>query len=126
MKRFFYAFVCLFASFALTTVIALEMEPESEQFYVVQGIFAELAIEAVTCQVEDPVINFACGQFEGDLARFQAQLDNHINEALPGLFLALDWFENGETIVRDYRSAAGKYLFGYNPGGFIVIAFTPR
>ena len=129
MKRFFPTFVLALALFSLSffaTVTAKEMAADSEQFYVVQGLFAELGIETVACELEDPDINFACGQFTGDLPTFQAQIDGYVNDELPGLFLALAWFSSGETTVQDYRSAGGRYLIAYNPGGFVVVAFTPR
>jgi hypothetical protein len=110
----------------LNLAFAVDMVSPSEQFYVAQGLFNELKIEAATCDVQDDLVNFACGQFNGDAATFQAQANTYITQNLPGLYLALDWFQNGQGIARDYRSAKGRYLFGYNPGGYVVIAFIPK
>ena len=128
MKRVFYFLFTLGSlSFgALNLGAALEMTPDSEQFYVAQGLFADLGIEAVPCGLEDPTINFACGQYAGELPAFQEGVNSYVQGELPGLFLALAWFKSGETTVQDYRSAGGRYLIGFNPGGFVVIAFTPR
>jgi hypothetical protein len=110
----------------LNSVLAVDMVSPSEQFYVTQGLFGELNIETVSCDVEDGLVNFACGQFQSDAATFQQSLDAYITKNLPGLYLAMDWFQNGPSIARDYRSAKGRYLFSYNPGGYIVVAFIPK
>lgn len=105
---------------------AVDMLASSEQFYVAQGLFNQLKIETTTCEIQDDLINFACGQFNGDAATFQEQTNSYVTQNLPGLYLALDWFQNGSGIARDYRSSKGRYLFGYNPGGYVVIAFIPK
>lgn len=110
----------------LHVVLAVDMVNPSEQYYVTQGLFGELGVKTVNCQLEDAVVNFACGQFTGDAATFQQSLEAYITKNLPGLYLAVDWFQNGPSIARDYRSAKGRYLFSYNPGGYIVIAFIPK
>jgi hypothetical protein len=110
----------------LNSALAVDMVNPSEQYYVTQGLFAELGIEPVSCEIEDAVINFACGQFEGDAATFQQAFDAYVTANLPGLYLAVDWFQNGPSVARDYRSSKGRYLFSYNPGGYIVVAFIPK
>ena len=110
----------------VTATFALDMPADSEQFYVAQGLFAELGIEQEACTVTDPVINFACGQFDGGLDSFKLRVTQYVSGELPGLFLAREWFDSGETLVQDYRSGNGSYLIGYNPDGYVVIAFTPR
>lgn len=117
---------CLGIAGLLNLVLAVDMANSSEQFYVAQGLFNELSITSVDCGLEDDVVNFACGQFEGEADAFQNALEAYITENLPGLYLARNWFQNGPSIARDYRSAKGRYLFSYNPGGYIVIAFIPK
>lgn len=102
------------------------MPGETEQFYVVQGIFDELDIVRQDCEQQDAVINFACGTYEGDIDTFKTDLADYVRLSLPGLYPATDWFDNLSGIARDYRSAKGQYLFAYNPDGLIVIAFIPR
>ena len=110
----------------VTPALAIDMPEGSEQFYVIQGMFEALAIEPQSCTLEDAVINFACGQFKGELSNFQSQLESYIGEFLPGLYLTVDWFDNNGASVRDYRSGKGRYLFAFYPGSMIVVAFTPR
>jgi hypothetical protein len=121
MKHLLYLFLTL-APFAF----AVDMPGDTEQFYVVQGVFSTLEIETQPCEQQDAVINFACGQFAGDVEAFKEALTSYVSTELPGLYLARNWFDNAGGVATDYRSAAGQYLFAYNPGGFVVIAFIPR
>jgi hypothetical protein len=105
---------------------AIDMPGDTEQFYVVQGVFTKLEIEREPCEQQDAVINFACGQFTGDVDAFKEALADYVRLELPGLYPATDWFDNAGGIARDYRSAKGQYLFAYNPGGLVVVAFVPR
>jgi hypothetical protein len=118
--------IVMFFYLVLNQAFAVDMVASSEQFYVAQGLFNQLKIETTVCDIQDDAINFACGQYNGEPATFQEQANSYITANLPGLYLAQDWFQNGQGIARDYRSAKGRYLFGYNPGGYIVIAFIPK
>lgn len=104
---------------------AADMQSGSEQFYTTERIFLGLNIMPVACGLEDEHVNFACGTYLGNYETFQVNLDAFIKQALPGLQLAHDWFPNGVSFVRDYRSSTGQYLFSYNPEGYIVVAFIP-
>jgi hypothetical protein len=116
-----------FLLLALTTLaLAIDMPSDTEQYYVMQGVFAELEIKSQPCEQRDDVINFACGQFAGDAEAFKEALSDYIRLSLPGLYPATDWFDNAGGIARDYRSTRGQYLFAYNPNGLVVIAFVPR
>ncbi len=123
MKKYLLPFAL---GFLFNMALAVDMANPSEQFYVTQGLFTELGIESVACQLDDAVVNFACGQFVGDAATFQQAFEGYVTKNLPGLYLAADWFQNGPSIACDYRSAKGRYLFSYNPGGYIVVAFIPK
>jgi hypothetical protein len=121
MKHFF------LLAFAFTTfAFAIDMPGDTEQFYVVQGIFDELEIVPEACEQKDAVVNFACGTYEGDIDTFKETLADYVRLELPGLYPATDWFDNAGGIAKDYRSAKGQYLFAYNPNGLVVIAFVPR
>jgi hypothetical protein len=120
-KVYLFILGCLF-----NVALAVDMVNPSEQYYVTEGLFNELNIQVVACDLEDAVVNFACGQFQGDAATFQQAFDSYVTTNLPGLYLAVDWFQNGPSVARDYRSSKGRYLFSYNPGGYVVIAFIPK
>jgi hypothetical protein len=107
-------------------VFAVDMPAETEQFYVVQGLFDELNITRKPCEQQDAVVNFACGQYIGGVATFRQALADYVRINLPGLYPATDWFNNLEGIAIDYRSTNGQYLFAYNPGGLVVVAFVPN
>jgi hypothetical protein len=96
---------------------AIDMPGDSEQFYVAQGVFDELEIQREAC---------ACGTYEGDVDTFKQDLADYVRLELPGLYPASDWFNSGASVAKDYRSTQGQYLFAYNPGGLVVIAFVPR
>ncbi len=119
-----YLFVLLLALSPLT--FAVDMPAESEQFYVVQGAFEKLNITRKTCDQQDAVVNFACGQYIGGITTFKTALADYIRLELPGLYPATDWFNNLEGVAIDYRSSTGQYLFAYNPGGLVVVAFVPN
>ncbi len=106
--------------------LAVDMAPDSEQFYVVQGAFAKLNVTSKACEQKDAVVNFACGQYVGGLTAFKEALADYIRLELPGLYPATDWFDNLGGVARDYRSPKGQYLFAYNPGGLVVVAFVPK
>jgi hypothetical protein len=105
---------------------AIDMPGDTEQFYVVQGVFDELEIQREACEQQDDMINFACGIYEGDVDTFKQDLADYVRLELPGLYPASDWFNSGASIAKDYRSVKGQYLFAYNPGGLVVIAFVPK
>ena len=117
--------VLLFALLSLGFSLAEDMPEGSEQFYVSSNLFITLSILPAECNMPDESVNLACGYYRGDFPTFRANLDAVVTQYLPGLVLAADWFENGEGLVRDYRSENGQYLIGYNPGGVIVVAFLP-
>ena len=114
----------LFVFMALS--FAIDMPGDTEQFYVVQGVFDELEIRREDCEQQDAAINFACGRYAGDLDTFKADLADYVRLNLPGLYPATDWFDNLGGMARDYRSSTGQYLFAYNPDGLVVIAFVPK
>lgn len=119
-------YLLMLAALLVSSASSREMPSGSEQFYVAQGLFGELELEPLSCWMNDPVINFACGQYKGDVESFKSRVDAYVSSELPGLFKAVAWFGSGNTTVQDYRSVEGSYLIGYNPGGYVVIAFTPR
>lgn len=126
MKRFF-GLVLLLVSVAFVSLgSAADMPAGTEQYYVAQGVFAELDIEREQCGVQDEVVNFACGQYKGDFASFQSAINAYVSENLPGLYLSRDWFNSGENGVRHYQSVAGSYFFVYSPNGSVTVTFTPR
>jgi hypothetical protein len=117
----------LFLLLSLTTLaFAVDMAADSEQFYVTQGLFDELEIEREPCEQQDDFINFACGTYSNDVAAFKTALSDYVRLELPGLYPASDWFNSGASIAKDYRSTKGQYLFAYNPGGLVVVAFVPK
>jgi hypothetical protein len=117
----------IFLCFSLLSfALAVDMPGDSEQFYVVQGVFDELGIVRNDCEQKDAVVNFACGTYKGDVDTFKEILADYVRLQLPGLYPATDWFDNAGGIARDYRSAKGQYLFAYNPNGLVVVAFIPR
>jgi hypothetical protein len=116
-------FALLFAFSTFT--FAVDMPGDTEQFYVVQGLFETLNIIRKPCAQQDAVINFACGQFIGGVATFKQSLADYIRLELPGLSPATDWFNSSSSVAVDYRSSQGQYLFAYNPGGLVVVAFIP-
>jgi hypothetical protein len=119
-----YFFILLLALSPLA--FAIDMPADTEQFYVVQGAFDKLNITRKPCEQQDAVVNFACGQYIGGATTFKTTLADYIRLELPGLYPATDWFENIGGVARDYRSATGQYLFAYNPGGLVVVAFVPN
>lgn len=113
-------------TFLSALAFAIDMPGDTEQFYVVQGVFNELEIVRETCEQKDAVVNFACGTYKGDMETFKKALADYVRLELPGLYPATDWFDNVGGIARDYRSTKGQYLFAYNPNGLVVVAFVPR
>jgi len=112
--------------FALSIAFSLDMIKDSEQFYVSKGLFEDLNIETQPCEQVDDFINFACGIYSDSAQQFQLDVDRHIEELLPGLTADGVWFNNnGTTLVRAFLSSSGRYLFAYNAGGKILVAFTP-
>lgn len=110
----------------LGSALAVDTPNGSEQFYVVQGLFADLQISQVACPIQDDRVNFACGNYFNSFGSFQVNLDNHIKIKLSGLSLSSDWFNNAGAFVRGYVSAQGRYFFTYSPNGYIVVAFIPN
>lgn len=121
MKRFFLLLILSLAPL----VLAVDMIPESEQFYVAQGLFNSLNIIPTGCEQEDALINFACGIYPDSVQAFQTNAGSYIAEFLPGLMPASSWFDNAGTIAQTYQSNAGTYIFAYNSGGKVVVVFTP-
>jgi hypothetical protein len=119
-----YFFTLLFA--LATFTFAIDMPVDTEQFYVAQGAFEKLNIVPKTCEQQDAVVNFACGQYIGGITTFKTALADYIRLELPGLYPATEWFDNLGGVAIDYRSSAGQYLFAYNPGGLVVMAFVPN
>jgi len=126
MKRFFGLCFLLFSFLLFSSGFAADMPAGTEQYYVAQGVFTDLNIQREKCAVEDEVVNFACGTYQGDFASFQTALDSYISSSLPGLYLSRDWFNSGENGVRHYQSVAGSYFFVYSPNGSVTVTFTPR
>ncbi|MGL4608329.1 MAG: hypothetical protein ACRCYY_01410 [Trueperaceae bacterium] len=126
MRKFLFLFIFPFTLVLFSLASALEMPVDSEQYYVAQGVFDALEITSEACPQQDDIINFACGQYAGEVDAFKQTLSEYVVLELPGLYPATDWFDNAGGVTRDYRSAAGQYLFAYNPGGFAVIAFIPK
>ena len=111
---------------ALSFGFAIDMVKDSEQFYVSSGLFADLAIEAQPCEQVDDNVNFACGVYSESAQQFQLDVDDHVANLLPGLSATGVWFNNnGTTLVKAFESNSGTYLFAYNAGGEVIIAFTP-
>lgn len=110
----------------LSIGLAKDMVADSEQFYVTQGVFTDLGITIEACNMEDDVVNFICGIYSKDAQSFQAEINGHIIQNLPGLTPTSDWFNSADTIVRSFQSSQGQYLFAYNNDGFVVVAFTPN
>ena len=106
-------------------VFAIDMLEDSEQFYVVQGIFENLAIESQDCDVVDDYVNFACGKTDLDDIKFSESVDKHINEFLSGLSKDSSWFYDGYSYIAEYSSSYGHYYFAITTNGFVIIAFTP-
>ncbi len=121
MKRLLILIVIL-----LSFGYAIDMPNASEQFYVVQGMFADLNITPTDCPQKDDYVNFACGNYPGSFDSFKLHLQTHISTKLPGLSLINDWFDNAGAALRMYTSSTGTYFFAYNPKGFIVVAFIPK
>ncbi len=106
--------------------LAVDMPADTEQFYVAQGAFEALNITMKPCDQQDAVVNFACGQYIGGITTFKTALADYIRLELPGLYPATEWFDNLGGVAIDYRSSSGQYLFAYNPGGLVVVAFVPN
>lgn len=118
--------LCLILVLSCLPVFAKEMVAGSEQYYVTQGLFINLNITTTACDIEDDIVNFACGWFSSSAQLFQESVNQHVSQELPGLSPLGEWFNNAGTLVRSYKSASGTYLFAYNSDGYIVIAFTPN
>ncbi len=106
-------------------VFAIDMPEGSEQFYVVQGLFENLAIDPKRCDVVDDYVNFACGQTNLSTTEFSKAVDKHINGFLSGLSKDNDWLQDGYTYIAEYSSDYGNYYFAITTDGFVIIAFTP-
>ncbi len=109
----------------ITYVLAIDMLEGSEQFYVVQGLFEDLAIDSQDCNVVDEYVNFACGQANLSTTEFSSAVDRHIAEFLPGMFRNRDWFQDGYAYMAEYSSSYGQYYFAITTNSFVIIAFTP-
>ncbi len=125
MRKFIVRLFYVLAGFVITYALAIDMLEGSEQFYVAQNLFENLAIDSQDCNVVDEYVNFACGQTNLSNAEFGGAVDVYISEFLPGLSKNRDWFQDGYAYIAEYSSSYGQYYFAITTNGFVVIAFTP-
>lgn len=120
--RVFYILIFLSSFY----VPALDMPNHSEQYYLVQGLFEQLAIEPQGCNIVDDYVNFACGQTNLSVEEFSETVDNYIKTFLIGLSQQHDWFQDSYAYITEYTNDKGQYYFAVTAEGFVIIAFTPH